>query len=1658
MKSELFEIDMEKNRVLIAFALICSMVLVGFVGCVSATDVTGSMVINTPGVYILQNDIINSAASRCIDIQSSDVIFDGNGHTIDGTDAGWGISLVTYAPISNVTIKNVTVQDWYSGIEVNNGKKIAVLNSNAYSNTNWGIHFINSPTPSDLTIIGNSVINGDNFGMQLDHVSFSMISDNIAQGNSGGGLFSEGGGSNNTFINNTASGNGVGFGITDTNSTIIKTSAYGNSGHGITVDYGGNNLFENVSIRGSGDYGIYVYQSSNNIFMNLTSSYNRWGLFIQSSSFNKFANSNISSNTAIGLNLDSGSQNNIISNNIFNNTNNVGVSGVNIWNTTKTSGPNIIGGSYLGGNYWANPAGTGFSQTCIDANGDGISDSAYTIGAGNIDNLPLTTFTSVQTPTVNSITPTSGPLAGGTSIIITGTGFIGATSVTFGSTPATSYTVNNATQITATSPAGSGTVDVRVTTPGGTSVVLATDQFTYQVQLPPGQTPCTSCTVITNPGVYGLQNDIVNSTATKCIDIRSSDVIFDGNGHTIDGTDTSGTNGFYLYNYPIPSNVTIKNVTLTDWYSGIEITYGKKVTVSQVNASSNINWGIHFDNNPPPTPPEHNITGNRVSNNGNMGIQLSGISFSTVSNNILDGSGGMVIDGGSSNNIFINNSASGSWNGISLTSARNNTFIDTTANGNKNSGINIGSASYNNRFVNTTTRNNPYGIGVAGALSDNNIFLNITSTDNENGIYLGYSNSTIITESTFSKNSRYGIYLDSTTNNTIYNNFLNNTQNVRLSNSISNTWNTAKTPGINIIGGSSLGGNYWANPSGTGFSQTTYDANGDGISESAYTIGTGNIDNLPLTNNIAPAPVASFTANVTSGTAPLIVKFTDTSTGSPISWAWSFGDGTYETTQNPTHTFTASGSYAISLNTTNSGGSNNTVRSNYILVTPPKPMPDFSADITSGTAPLSVSFTDASSNSPTGWAWFFGDENYLAPWTPVTTGAGWSGRYGHSSVLMPDGSIVLMGGDAGGSWKNDVWRSTDNGATWIRINASAGWTARVFHNSVVMPDGSIVLMGGVDSSGWKNDVWRSTDNGATWIRINASAGWSARSRFNSVAMPDGSIVLMSGYGNNYYNDVWQSTDNGATWTQITASAGWSIRYLPSSVVMPDGSIVLMGGYDGASWKNDVWRSIDNGAIWTRVNASAGWSARSAHNSVVMPDGSIVLMGGWDSGGYKNDVWRSTDNGATWIRINTSAGWTARAWHSSVVTTNGGIVLMGGYGNINYNDVWRFMPTGSSVQNPIHIYTTPGIYPVALQAYNSGGHNSVRKMGYITVKQANQAPVLGSIGNKAVAEGTALMFTLSATDPDNGHTLTYSATGLPTGATLIGMNFSWIPTYEQAGTYPVTFTVSDGSLTDTEAINITVSESNRAPELGVVGDKNIAEGSALTFTLVGTDADGQTLTYSSTALPAGATLTGADFAWTPTFEQAGSYPLTFTVSDGVLTDTEAINITVSESNRAPELGVVGDKNIAEGSALTFTLVGTDADGQTLTYSSTALPAGATLTGADFAWTPTFEQAGSYPLTFTVSDGVLTDTEAINITVSESNRAPELGVVGDKNIAEGSALTFTLVGTDADGQALTYSSTTLPSGATLTGAAFTWTPTFEQAGTYPLTFTVSDGTSH
>jgi PKD repeat protein len=129
-----------------------------------------------------------------------------------------------------------------------------------------------------------------------------------------------------------------------------------------------------------------------------------------------------------------------------------------------------------------------------------------------------------------------------------------------------------------------------------------------------------------------------------------------------------------------------------------------------------------------------------------------------------------------------------------------------------------------------------------------------------------------------------------------------------------------------------------------------------------------------ITVNPKTPPVAAFAATPTSGKVPLTVTFTDQSTNTPTSWSWSFGDGGTSTLQNPTYVYAAAGTYTVTLTATNGDGSNALAKQAYVTVNPKTPpVANFTADVTSGNAPLTVNFTDLSTNTPTSWSWQFGD-------------------------------------------------------------------------------------------------------------------------------------------------------------------------------------------------------------------------------------------------------------------------------------------------------------------------------------------------------------------------------------------------------------------------------------------------------------------------------------------------------------------------------------------------------------------------------------------------------------------------------------------------------------------------------------------------------------
>jgi PKD repeat protein len=158
------------------------------------------------------------------------------------------------------------------------------------------------------------------------------------------------------------------------------------------------------------------------------------------------------------------------------------------------------------------------------------------------------------------------------------------------------------------------------------------------------------------------------------------------------------------------------------------------------------------------------------------------------------------------------------------------------------------------------------------------------------------------------------------------------------------------------------------------------------------------------------APIAGFTQDKTRGPSPLTVQFTDQSTGNVSSYNWNFGDGTTSAERNPSHTFTAVGTYNVILTVTGPGGSSIVTRqivvdnpltatptpitpsatftpsatasvapTNTSLPTdvpqPAQPVAAFTADPNSGTAPLTVQFTDQSTGEITSWFWDFSDNN-----------------------------------------------------------------------------------------------------------------------------------------------------------------------------------------------------------------------------------------------------------------------------------------------------------------------------------------------------------------------------------------------------------------------------------------------------------------------------------------------------------------------------------------------------------------------------------------------------------------------------------------------------------------------------------------------------------
>jgi PGF-pre-PGF domain-containing protein len=301
----------------------------------------------------------------------------------------------------NVALTNLTTtSNGNDGIYATNMSNCIFTNLTSNSNGDGGMYLASG---SKNNVITNLIANS-NVGYGLAIVTGSndsLFTNVITNSNQKTGVTIQTNSRNNTFINLTSNYNvnnaGISLSSTSLNKfTNVTTNFNNHSGIHFWSSASLSNNFTNVISNFNNISGVYFNSSSNNTITNLTADSNTYyGLFFNSSSNNTIKNSKIENNNLYGLYFEhSGStlpQYNYFYNNIINNSiNYYNASALaNYFNTSLTTATNIMNRLYIGGNFWGTPNGAGFSDTCTDADKNGICDSSYNIDGVNRDYFPL---------------------------------------------------------------------------------------------------------------------------------------------------------------------------------------------------------------------------------------------------------------------------------------------------------------------------------------------------------------------------------------------------------------------------------------------------------------------------------------------------------------------------------------------------------------------------------------------------------------------------------------------------------------------------------------------------------------------------------------------------------------------------------------------------------------------------------------------------------------------------------------------------------------------------------------------------------------------------------------------------------------------------------------------------------------------------------------------------------------------------------------------------------------------------------------------------------------------------------------------------------------------------------------------------------------------
>ncbi len=362
-------------------------------------------------------------------------------------------------------------------------------------------------------------------------------------------------------------------------------------------------------------------------------------------------------------------------------------------------------------------------------------------------------------------------------------------------------------------------------------------------------------------------------------------------------------------------------------------------------------------------------------------------------------------------------------------------------------------------------------------------------------------------------------------------------------------------------------------------------------------------------------------------------------------------------------------------------------------------------------------------------------------------------------------------------------------------------------------------------------------------------------------------------------------------------------------------------------------------------------------------------------------------------------------------------------------------------------------------YNTSNSNNLT----LNVTNVQDPPIIESIPDQEAYAYVLFSYQVIASDPDNDTLTYYDNTTLFNISSATGL-INFTPIEDNIGNYTINIIAGDGTDNASTLMNLSILN-NTAPVIDSIDNQTATEGTAFSLTATGSDADSDSLTFSSNysrmLTPVWSNATAARFSFTPVDEDNGNHTILVTVNDTRgATDSTTFVLQVVDINNPPVLDPIGNRTAKINHTFSLQVNATDDDsGDNLTFSdNTSLfnITWLTLLTSLIEFTPDDGDEGNHSVNISVTDDAPnpeTDYEVVIFEVTP-NRAPVIDPIGNQTATEDSEFNLTITASDLDGDPLVFSDNTTLFDIDSSTGLISFTPNASHVGIYQIQINATD----